>query len=110
MKNQLIKYFASLLLLLISINSYAQPYTVEARVSKITETYIILDNGSNQKYDLVTEYNKHLKLYQPMTEFWIQKDKSDHETFKGIGYTHEAVITIDNNTVRKIVTIDDYIL
>jgi hypothetical protein len=61
------------------------------------------------QFELVTETNQHLSPY-PLTEFWIDQQKSDHNTFKGIGYTHPAEITIEDGTVRKIRTLDDYIL
>lgn len=61
------------------------------------------------KFELVTESNQHLSPY-PLTEFWINKEKSDHSHFKAVGYTHEAEITIEDGTVRKIRTLDDYIL
>ena len=140
MNKPLGKYILPLMLLTSSTAVYAESEIIISRITQITDDHILIDGydgrqhtqskmdrrkSSRQstntaasdrksfhgpyKYDLVTESNQHLSPY-PLTEFWIDQKKSDHNTFKGIGYTHEAEITVDDGTVRKIRTLDDYIL
>jgi hypothetical protein len=139
MNKHLKRNLLSLLLLVSSTYAYAETEIIISRITLITDNYIIIDRDNEKnkrpttvesstggkfnlsqsskvtsvdgpvKYDLVTESNEHLSPY-PLTEFWINKEKSDHNTFKAIGYTHEAEITIEDGTVRKIRTLDDYIL